>query len=123
MTHFKKMISTALILVLISCNDTDQVDLIIHNAKIYTVNDQFDIEEAMAIKDGKILAIGPEHEILNKYSALEIIDAKQQSIFPGFIDAHCHFLNYGFGKKNVDLVGTKSFNEVVERVKEFSIKK
>jgi predicted amidohydrolase YtcJ len=120
MTHFYKIICTILILLLLSCNDADQVDLIIHNAKIYTVNDQFDIEEAMAIKDGKIMAIGPEHEIMNKYSATEIIDAKQQTIFPGFIDAHCHFMGYGLGKKKVNLVGTNSFEEVIEKVKKFA---
>lgn len=100
----------------------DQIDLIIHNAKIYTVNDAFDIDEAMAIKDGKIIAIGPENEILNKYQFLakEIIDAKKKVIYPGFIDAHCHFVGYANNLKQVNLVGTKSFDEVIERVHKFS---
>ena len=105
---------------LFACSQTKQADLIIHNAKIYTVNDAFDIAEAMVIKDGKIVDIGPEHEIMNKYSAEKIIDAKQQAIFPGFIDAHCHFLGYGLGKKKVNLVGTSSFEEVIEKVNSFA---
>lgn len=76
----------------------------------------------MAIKDGKIVAIGPENEILNKYQfiAKEIIDAKKQPIYPGFIDAHCHFVGYAQNLKQVDLVGTKSFNEVIDRVQKFA---
>ncbi len=106
-------------LLLFSCVSTEQADLIVHNAKIYTVNDAFDIAEAMVISKGKIVDIGPEHEILNKYTAKEVIDAKKQVIYPGFIDAHCHFLNYGMSLKKVNLSGTKSFNEVIERVEKF----
>jgi predicted amidohydrolase YtcJ len=122
MTRFYKIIGSILILFIISCNEADKADLIIHNARIYTVNDAFDIEEAMVISDGKIIAIGAEHEILNKYNANKVIDAEKQSIYPGFIDAHCHFLNYGFGKNDLDLVGTKSFDDVIQRVKDFSKK-
>jgi predicted amidohydrolase YtcJ len=103
-----------------SCLQTEQIDLIIHNAKIYTVNDAFDIAEAMAINDGKIIAIGAENEILNKYSASNIIDAKKNPIYPGFIDAHCHFVGYALNLKQVNLIGTKSFDEVVEKVTEFA---
>ena len=94
-------------------------DLIIHNAKIYTVDDGFSIVEAMAIKDGLILETGPERQIMNKYKSDQIIDAGQKSVYPGFIDAHCHFLSYGFSLNRVDLVGTNSWDEVLSRVNEF----
>lgn len=102
----KKIIYYIIIpILLFSCTSTEQVDLVIHNAKIYTVNDAFDVEEAMVIKDGKIVEIGPEHEIMNKYqSAKKIIDAKKKPIFPGFIDAHCHFVGYALQLNKVDLV-------------------
>ncbi|MGB0882079.1 MAG: amidohydrolase [Vicingaceae bacterium] len=109
-----------LIILLASCSKTEQADLIVHNAKIYTVNDLFDIAEAMVITDGKIIAIGAEHEIRNKYNATKTIDAKKQTIFPGFIDAHCHFVGYSLNLKQVNLVGTKSFDEVIEKVVDFS---
>ena len=105
---------------LFSCSETELADLIVHNGKIYTVNDAFNIAEAMVISDGKIIDIGPEHEILNKYTAKKIIDAKKQVIYPGFIDAHCHFVGYALNLKTVNLVGTKSFEEVIERVEKFS---
>lgn len=104
----------------ISCTEKDQADLIVHNAKIYTVNDLFDIAEAMVITDGKIVAIGAEHEIRNKYNAKETIDAKKQAIYPGFIDAHCHFVGYALNLKKVNLVGTKSFEDALNKVTHFS---
>lgn len=122
--YFKTILFFLLTTLLFSCDPkkNEQVDLVVHNAKIYTVNGLFEVTEAMAIKDGKIIAIGPENEILNKYQfvAKEIIDAKKRAIYPGFIDAHCHFFGYAQNLKEVNLVGTNSFDEVVERVKNFA---
>ena len=84
------------------------VDLIVYNAKIYTVNQNFDIAEAMAISKGKIVAIGGK-EILKNYTSTQKIDAQQKSIYPGFIDAHCHFTGYATDRWKSDLVGTKSW--------------
>jgi predicted amidohydrolase YtcJ len=103
-----------------NCTETEQADLIIHNAKIYTVNPLFETAEAMVIKDGKIIAIGAEHEIMNRYYSPNTVDAKKRPIYPGFIDAHCHFVGYSLNLKQVDLVGTKSFEEVIERVKAYA---
>ncbi len=63
-----------------------KADLIVYNAKIYTVNQNFDIAEVMAISKGKIVAIGGK-EILKNYTATQKIDAQQKPIYPGFIDA------------------------------------
>ena len=60
---------------LVSCSAKKQeVDLIIHNANIYTVDSSFRIQQAMAIKDGKIIETGSNEQILNSYSAKEIKD-------------------------------------------------
>ncbi|MDB4533308.1 amidohydrolase [Vicingaceae bacterium] len=118
--RFLKILSTIYIWSLLSCTNTKEADLIVHNAKIYTVNDAFDIAEAMVITDGKIIAIGPEHEIRNKFNAKKIVDAKKRPIYPGFIDAHCHFINYALSKNKVNLVGTKSFDEVLQKLLIFS---
>jgi predicted amidohydrolase YtcJ len=98
-----------------------EADLIIHNAVIYTVDSAFSIQQAMAIKDGKIIETGSNEQILNSYSAKETKDIQGKTIFPGFIDAHCHFLGYGLGLQQIDLVGTKSFEEVIQKVKEFKV--
>lgn len=99
-----------------------EADLIIHNAVIYTVDSAFSIQQAMAIKDGKIIETGSNEQILNSYSAKETKDIQGKTIFPGFIDAHCHFLSYGLGLQKVDLVGTTSFENVVQTVKDFVVK-
>ena len=80
MIKILKLLSVVFIFLLLGCTETETADLIVHNSKIYTVNDAFDIAEAMVIKDGKIVAIGPEHEIRNKYNATEIIDARKRPI-------------------------------------------
>ena len=122
MTHFFKLILAFFFFTQISCTPTNEVDLMIYNAKIYTVNDGFDIAEAMAIEGGKIIAIGAEHEIRNKYTAKETLDAQKKTIYPGFIDAHCHFVGYALNLKKVNLMGTTSFEEVLNDVVEFSKK-
>lgn len=99
-----------------ACSEPIEVDTIIHNATIYTVDETFQKAEAIAIKDGKIVEVGAEHQILNGYSAEDVIDAKQGFLYPGFIDAHSHFMGYSLQQQRVDLIGTTSFKEVVERI-------
>jgi predicted amidohydrolase YtcJ len=89
------------------------------NATIYTVDSAFSTVQAMAVRDGKIIATGTNDEINNTYDA-EKIDAKDKFIYPGFIDAHTHFYRYGLGLQTADLVGTKSWNEIVEKLKTFA---
>jgi len=103
-----------------SCNTRRQADLIIHHAVIYTVNEQFSQAQAIAVKDGKIIALGTDREILDQYTAADIRDAGGHFIYPGFIDAHTHFLGYSIGLQQVELVGTKSWGEVIQRVQAFT---
>jgi len=109
-----------LILTFLSCSQKETADLLIYNATIYTVDSAFSMAEAMAIKDGKILAIGKTTELEKKYEAKERTDARGKFIYPGFIDAHAHFVGYGSGLQTADLVGTKSWDEIVEKLKTFS---
>jgi predicted amidohydrolase YtcJ len=64
--------------------------------------------------------VGAERQIMNKYAAEQVFDAAGQHMYPGFIDGHCHFLGYGLNKQKVDLSGTKSWGEVLERTKAFA---
>ncbi|MFH4965135.1 amidohydrolase [Gaetbulibacter sp. M235] len=116
----KKIILWLLLISIVSCQKKIQVDSIVINAKVYTVNSNFDEAEAFAIKDGKFVEVGSSENIQKKYTSEEIIDANGKTIVPGFIDAHCHFLALGFNSQQVDLVGTTSFDEVVNRVVDFS---
>ena len=96
-----------------------QADLLVHNAKIYTVDARFTIVSAMAVKDGKIVETGDSKELLNQYDAKETLDAKGQTVYPGFNDAHAHFLGYGLSLQRVNLVGTESWEDVITEVREF----
>ncbi len=101
-----------------SCSQKGKADLLIYNARVYTVNQDFDIVSAIAIKDGKIVAVGND-ELKDKFKAKKMLDAGAKPVYPGFNDGHSHFLSYGLTKiTNADLVGTKSFDDVVARVLE-----
>jgi len=99
---------------LIGCKKN--ADLIIYNAKIYTVDKNFSIAKAIAIKNGKFLEVG-ENELQNKYNSKKSIDLKGSTILPGLIDAHCHFYGLGTNQLVIDLVGTKSFEEIIFRLR------
>ncbi len=73
---------------LYSCMKGKKVDQIIHNASIYCLNDNNTTGEAMAISNGKIVEIGPERQILNKYRSEESIDVEGREIIPTFSDCN-----------------------------------
>ena len=104
-------------LFLIGCTSND-ADLIIHNADIYTVNKEFDKATALVVKNGKFIAVGGE-DLLEMYDAKSVVDLNGFPVYPGFIDAHCHFYNFGLLQQQLDLSGTKSFDEVVEKISEY----
>ncbi|SDL54512.1 hypothetical protein SAMN04488034_10586 [Salinimicrobium catena] len=106
-----------------SCEEKETADLLVTNAKVYTVNDAFSTAEAFAVKNGKFLAVGTAAEIQEKYDAKEVIDAGGKAVFPGLIDAHAHFYRFGLQLQTVDLRGTKSFEEVVSRIVSFQEEK
>ena len=119
----KKLTSLFCMMILFSNCKQQQVDLIISNANIYTVDKNFSKASAFAIKNGKFLDIGSTHEITTKYSALNNIDAGGKTILPGLIDAHCHFYRMGLQQQKVSLEGTKSYDEVLEKLIEFQKEK
>ena len=122
MNYKISILSCLTILLIGSCSESLDADLIVHNALIYSVNDQMETYEAMAIKDGRIIELGPEHQILNKYKSNEIRDVQKAVIYPGFIDAHSHFLGYGLTSSQLDLIGTTSFEDVLNRIDSYHSK-
>jgi predicted amidohydrolase YtcJ len=95
------------------------VDLIVHNAIVYTVDNDFKTAQAFAVKDGLFVEIGKSVDILKKYKSTKTIDAKGKPIYPGFYDPHSHFFNYAQTLWQANLVGTKSFEEIIQRLKLF----
>ncbi len=103
-----------------SCKFRQKVPLVVHHATIYTVDEKFSTAEAMAISDGKILEIGTNDDILKKYEGEETLNAGGKAIFPGFIDAHCHFTGYATDNWKCDLVGTDSWDDIISKLSEYS---
>ncbi|MCD4735237.1 MAG: amidohydrolase [Bacteroidales bacterium] len=107
------------LLIILSCSEKmKHADLIVYNAKIYTVDDNFRVVDAFAVKNGKFVLIGNKDKILGEYKSDNILDLDGLPVYPGFIDAHCHFYSYGLGLiQRVDLTGTKSVEEIINILK------
>ncbi len=103
-----------------SCKFREKTSLVVHHAKIYTVDNNFTVVEAMAISDGKIIAVGTNDEILKKYEGTETVDAGGKAIYPGLIDAHCHFTGFATDMWKCGLTGTTSFEEILEKLKVYA---
>jgi predicted amidohydrolase YtcJ len=102
-----------------SCFKGEQVDIVIHNAKIHTMNQEESIEEALAIKNGEIVAVGSEREILNRFHADQFINAEKKDVIPGFHDGHGHIMSYAKQKLICNLNGTTSYYDMLMRLEEF----
>ncbi len=112
----KRLFFFILVISMFSCSKS-KVDLIVHNANVYTVDGQFSKATAFAVDDGKFVAVGSDRKIFSHYYASKTLDAQGRSVYPGFIDGHCHFVGYGETKvRFADLNGCKSFEEVLERL-------
>ena len=117
----RNLLAIAIVFLCSSCIN-QKVDLIVHHAQIYTVNNDFATAEAMAVQDGKIVAVGTNDDILKTYKSDSLVDAKGAAVYPGFIDAHAHFLGYGQSLYAVDLMFVPSWEEAIARVKDFAAK-
>lgn len=94
---------------------SEKVDQIIHNGTILTLNASSEVVQAIAIRDGKVVDVGPDRYILNKYGSSQSIDLKGGVLTPGLMDGHAHLVGYADGLLEANLVGTKSWEEVVAK--------
>ncbi len=111
-------VTLIILIIMSSCQTKTNVDLIVHHAKIYTVDADFTMAVALAVKDGKFVAVGSETDIMGHYTATEVVDAQGRAVYPGFMDGHSHFSGYGENLVRwADLKGCQSYDEVIERLK------
>lgn len=102
-----------------SCFGRPEADLLVKNAVVYTVNKDFETTDGFVVRNGKILEIGNAEKLEVKYNVKEIYDAGGKTIVPGLIDAHAHLYGLGLNIQQLDLTGTQSFEEVIERLVEY----
>ena len=116
MRLIKIFFTSFLLLFAIGC-EKYKADLIIENGIIYTVNDFNPIVEAVAIKNGKIIAVGKDHQLRSfKDKNTKILDLNGATMVPGLIEGHGHFLGLGYAKMRLDLSNIKNYNELVNMV-------
>ena len=96
------------------------MDLILYNARVRTMDNQIRLASAIAIKNGIIIQVGSNEEILSlKTPETKTIDVGGKLIVPGFNDSHLHSLMTAQSANSVFLFGAKSVEEVLERTKKF----
>jgi predicted amidohydrolase YtcJ len=96
-----------------------RIDLLIYNARIYTVDSKFSKATAIAVKDGKIVDVG-RNGLRERYWPDLSMNAEEKFIYPGFIDAHAHFFGYANSLQNADLVDTESWEDILSLLKNFA---
>ena len=100
-----------------SCSSNSQADLVITNGNIHTVSNDQPKATTLAVKDGKIVALGEQADIESYIGAhTKTIDAQGKFVMPGMIEGHGHFSGMGKSLVNINLLDTKSWEEVIERV-------
>ncbi len=116
-----KKILPILILLAVACKQKDyNADLLVKNALVYTVDSNFSMADAFVVSGGKIIAVGKADTLEEKYKARTVIDAGGKPVYPGFIDAHTHFYEYGLALQQVNLNNTKSWPEVIDSVSSYA---
>jgi predicted amidohydrolase YtcJ len=96
-----------------------EVDAIVIAKRIYIGDSAFSTAEALVLSGEKILDFGTKEEILAKYQSKNQKEYEGY-IYPGLIDAHSHFYGYSMTHNEVDLVGTSSMEEVVDKTLQFA---
>ncbi|MGH7695442.1 MAG: amidohydrolase family protein, partial [Gemmatimonadaceae bacterium] len=119
MQIIRRSFLAALVLFVPSLAQTQRApaDLIVTNARIYTVDPSRPFVEAMVVVNGRVVFTGPGRAAMTyRGSSTRVFDADGQTIIPGMIDAHVHLLGLGTALRTVDLVGTTSYDQIIQRV-------
>lgn len=118
-TLFLSLVLTLLILGCQTAPEQEIADKIITNGNIYTVDEDLPSASALAIKDGRIIAVGSDEEMAAyQGEATEMLDAAGQFVMPGFIEGHGHFSGLGYSLMNLNFLKARSWEEIVQMVAE-----
>jgi predicted amidohydrolase YtcJ len=120
----KKMLAVAVLLAF-GCQSGPQAaggpaDLIVHHAKVITVDAKFTIAEAVAIRDGRIIAVGSDEEIfkLAESGRTKIIDAEGHPVLPGLYDSHVHLMGASASELSGPIPEFKSLDDIFTFIKD-----
>ena len=103
----------------VACGGKPEADLVLFNGKIATVDSEFSIHEAVAVSGDRIVFVGNKDGVAPYIGhRTEVIELDGKLVLPGLIDAHAHMHNLGEELSNLDISGTTSFQQIVDRVAE-----
>ncbi len=94
--------------------------MLLVNGIVHTMDANNTVTQAIAVKDGKIIDLGPTDELQFLYKSDTVVDLRGKHVYPGLIDAHCHYYGYAMGLNKVNLVGTTSWEEVLALTESFA---
>ena len=109
------MILCLLIINLASCGGREPVDLLILNASVYTVDDDKPWAQALAIRDGLIVAVGASAALIRDYEGAQL-DLQGQMVLPGFHDSHSHLVYGGLELMGCDLSAESTVDSLLQKI-------
>jgi predicted amidohydrolase YtcJ len=110
-------LSSSLLVLPAGARAAEPADLVLRNAVVHTVDPSRPRAQAVAVRGNRIVAVGSNADVQPfAGSRTRVLDLAGRTVVPGFDDSHAHFLGIGFARLDVDLVGTRSYAEVLERV-------
>lgn len=114
-----KRLASAVFLALAACSTAPEApvgtaDLIVHHAKVITIDGKFSIAEAFAVKDGRIVAMGNDEDIFkwNESGKTQVIDAEGHPVMPGLYDSHVHLQGAASSELHAPLPEFRSLEDV-----------
>ena len=117
----KTIVASALLAALVACQSKPVVEpasLIVHNARVYTVNEAQPEAQAVAVRGDRIVLVGSNESALAlRGDRTKVIDALGATLLPGLQDSHGHFTGLGGSLQALHLRGTTSYDQIVEMVR------
>lgn len=125
--HFRSVLTFGPILVLLivcagevgAAASDSTADMILHGGKILTVDDDFSTAQAVAIDEGRILAVGSDEDVMQfSGSDTREVDLGGNTVIPGLIDSHLHQLRGALNAQHVSLLEARSIEDVQAAIEE-----
>ncbi len=113
---FVRAILFLFVVLLTSCTDPETPTLLVHGGTIITMEDARPEVEAMAVQNGRIVAVGTFEEVAKAYPDAERYDVQGQTVLPGIIDSHVHAHELGHDRRKANLMGAETVDAMIERL-------
>jgi hypothetical protein len=102
----------------VACGQPPAADLIVHNARIYTMDASNPVASAIAVRGDRIARVGGVDDVLRlRADSTRIVDAGGGAVVPGLHDAHGHVAGLGERLQILDLRATTTYEQVIDRVR------